>query len=151
GAFEVYLSAPPGVTDTTADASGLLAVCLPLAMRLGEELRVEGPVSPMLLEQCDDLQALYATWAPFTRRISVVAASETMPRPSGSRAVVGFFSRGVASVFMLARSAASAHPFDACVFVDGLEPLHDGATRSMEIVRAAEQAARIGIPMMRAE
>jgi hypothetical protein len=146
GTFELFVAAPPELADDADDGSGLLAVCLPLAMRLGEDLRVENPVSPLLLDRVLDLQALYASWAPFTQRVTVHAETgEFVADPS--RASVGFFSRGVDSVFMIARDVLGPQRFATCVFGDGLEPLHDPATRQLEIERARLQTERVGLPM----
>jgi 7-cyano-7-deazaguanine synthase in queuosine biosynthesis len=147
GEFRLGVAAPPALADESPDASGFLAVALPLAMRLGEDVRVEGPVSPELFERTDEIQACYAAWAPFVRRVRVHAELAAIELPVDDRNVMGFFSRGVDSVFMAARDRATKRRLDALVFGDGLEPLHDPATRAAELRRAQLQCRRIGLPL----
>jgi hypothetical protein len=81
------LERPPG--PGAADA--LAAATLLPAMSLGEELKLEGPVSPSLLRGMDTVQSIFECWgehaeietaapAPF-RRVPVTAT----PRPEPAR------------------------------------------------------------------
>ncbi len=142
GEFELRCAAPAEIADRTPDASGFLCAALPLAMGFGEDLTIEGPVSPRLLGRLEELQALYAAWAPGLRPVEVAAHAGTAA-PEAGRERVSFLSRGVDSLFTAAR-----HPeHSAVVFVDGLETRHDEEVRAAEVVRAGEAAATLGKPM----
>ena len=64
---------PPELAAHESDSSPWLAIGLPLAMVLGEELELDGVVSPRLMEATRMLQDIYAGWAPTFERTRVQA------------------------------------------------------------------------------
>jgi len=148
GSLPIVVAGPQTVLDPTDDATGMVCIALPLAMRTGERLDIEGPVSPRLLAQIETIQALYAAWDPTLHRISVDAAPRAAIVPADRRGSVSFFSRGVDSVF----TAASAGPvgggsIESLLFVDGLEPNHDASVRQDEIRLAGLAANDLELPL----
>ncbi|MGH2952202.1 MAG: hypothetical protein ACRDKX_09175, partial [Solirubrobacterales bacterium] len=150
GDFDLRVAGPAELTDETPDASGFLAAALPLAMRLGEDLELEGPVSPALLEHTDTIQRIYSAWLPGVRRIEIEAPAATPGEPAGD-GFAAFFSRGVDSTFSVGRDRAGARALTSLVFVDGFDTGHDEDVRAEEIRRAGAVAERIGLPLAVAE
>src|SRR3712207_3072251 len=70
------IAVPAAFAADPDDASPFLVATLLLAMRLGEDLRVDGPVSPRLLHNLEDVQLLYAAWDPTLRRAQVATGGE---------------------------------------------------------------------------
>jgi hypothetical protein len=138
GRFELRSEAPVGQADTSGDATGILCALLPVAMRLGEDLEVRGPVSATLLGRVEEIQRYYAAADPGMRRVAVHARPG--PAGEGGRALGAFFSRGVDSVHLAARRDDLTH----LLFVDGLEPAHTGLVAAGEVAAAAELARRLG-------
>jgi hypothetical protein len=122
-------------------------------MRRGEDLEVVEPVSPRLLDRCEEIQAVYAAWDPMMQPIAIRARA-TAPRHRRRRpwrprkASVAFFSRGVDSLYAAARNGATARERETLVFVDGLEPRHDDAVREAEIARARAAADDLGLRLV---
>jgi hypothetical protein len=87
---------PEELAPAEVDGSPFLAGVLVWAMRAGEDVTVDGPVSPRLLESVEDILAVYRSFFPGEMRaISVSAPAQTPPPPTvltGS-----FFTRGVDS------------------------------------------------------
>jgi hypothetical protein len=138
GSFELRLRGPDEAVDATDDASGFVCTTLPLAMKIGEPLLVEGPVAARLNAHLDDLQAAYLAWNPEWSSIGVTVRGGHRQRSQPSAGTTAsFFSRGVDSMC----TAAGEGP-QALLFADGLEPRHDEIVRAEEI-RLAEKAAEM--------
>lgn len=97
----------PYVTATSGDV--WLAALLLLAMRLGEELTIEAPVSPRLKRAVKTIQALYRSWDPSLGEVAVrapvVRADVGRGSPSGRMGV--FFSLGVDSFYSVLKRTSS--------------------------------------------
>ncbi len=135
------------------DATGPFGLSVLMAMRLGEDLEVEGRVDGRLLARCDRLQDhLEACGAGRLRRVSVrVTGGPLPPGSTPSPLTAGFLSRGVDSLFQAAQGRGLHGPLDALVFVDRLEPLHDDAVRERERELAGQAAGELGLPLVIAE
>jgi hypothetical protein len=85
---------PPG----PADASPFLTVLLLVAMRAGEPLDVDGPVSPLLLDRIPAAQRFYRNW--YLGRIdeTKVTATPAAPEPGEARSSM-CFTAGIDSWF----------------------------------------------------
>lgn len=79
----------------------LAALAMP-AMRLGEELVMEAPVSRRLLRSVRTVMDVYAAWWPPLRPVPVRAAAHRPPGPAGPGAGL-FFSTGVDCFYSLLR------------------------------------------------
>jgi hypothetical protein len=133
------LSAPEG------DGSPFLAACLLQAMRLGEDLAIEAPVSARLLAGAQRAQSIYLSWADSLRRTTVT--TEGVPAPRARAA--GFaclLSPGVDSLY----SAAAERPerFTHLMFIEDLDPINDETTRAEELRLANEAADLLGKPLL---
>jgi polysaccharide pyruvyl transferase WcaK-like protein len=134
--------APPG-----EDLAPFVCTTLLPAMRRGEDLEVDGPVSAALLGRAPRIVDLYASWDPrlFRTRVTAGAAAEPAPRAGG---VGSFFSRGVDSLYSAATPRGLPGPLTHLVYCDRLEPIHGEAVRREEIRLAREAAAAIGLPLV---
>ena len=91
-----------------------LAALLIGAMLRGEDLTIDAPVSPRLLETLPELQAIIGAFEPTSRRVTVHADERTQslpvpPHPPGNGL---FFSLGVDSFYSLLKNRRD-HPGDA--------------------------------------
>jgi hypothetical protein len=140
--LRVHIRTPPELAAHESDSSGWLAIGLPLAMALGEDLELDGLVSPRLLDATERIQDIYSGWAPLFSRARV-HADAGLPCEAAAERVRGcFFSRGVDS----AQSAARERP-GVLVFCDGALPKLDAEVRAEEIRLAREAAAAIDLPL----
>lgn len=90
------------VNSTNGDA--FVAALLIPSMLLGETLRIEAPVSPLLLGRArTTLQEIFHRWDPACRRIDVDAPSRTISGKSGDRDAL-FYSMGVDSSYSLIKA-----------------------------------------------
>lgn len=112
-----------------------LASLLYLAMRTGERLAIEAPVSPLLVEALPDIQAIYATFDPRARPIAVDAITrDSRPlKGDGERRTGLFFSMGVDSFYSLLKNQrhlpTGATSISHLIAVHGFDVAHDGWKR----------------------
>jgi hypothetical protein len=149
GRGELFLrfSAPEHLVDD-GDASLFLAATLLPAMVLGEDLEIDGPVSPRLLRRAASAASIYhqmeRDW--LVPRIQAAGA----PDPRTQTPVVGcFLSRGVDSMYSAAVPREDPGPLDALVFCESFEPGPDTAVRPEEVRLAGEVAGHVGLPLHR--
>ena len=152
-----YRGVPPGSVSGRGDA--LFAALYPLSLALGEDLRVDAPVSEVLLARAEDIGEIYrsfknhfadwkAAWQRPDSRPRVVAAAE--PTPGTGDGVGLLFTCGVDSFYSLLRRMddPSARPVTHLLFVDGYEhrlqhrPLFHQVLSSVERV-SDETGARL--------
>jgi hypothetical protein len=97
-----------GVCDS---GNAFAAALLPLAMYLGENMHVEGRVSPRLLNGMRDYVRLQTTWqpTPFQGMEITAATLETSRRPARS-AVATTYSGGVDSIYTLQTRSGERQP-----------------------------------------
>ena len=138
---------------------GLVPAALLPAMRLGEPLELEFPVSPRLLHSLDAIQAIFACWAehaaietgveaPF-RRVPVTAPPRTGPAPARAGGAACFFTAGVDSIYSVLKHREE---LTALVFVHGFDvPLADAALRERVIHGVREAAAMLELPLVEVE
>ena len=138
---------PAELACRAGDATPFAAAALLPAMRAGEDLEVDGPVSPRLLRRFDRLQALYRAWDRTLRPARVTAAEEAAPPRAGTR-VGAFFSRGADSMYTATAERIDDGPLELLAFGETLEPLHDERVGEHELRRARAAANRIGLPLV---
>jgi colanic acid/amylovoran biosynthesis protein len=147
GDFLLSISTPAEFCSGREDASPFLCATLLLAMRVGEDLDLRGPVAAPLLARASRIVELYAQWDPRLHRTRVRA--ERTLRIAGSAAGIGcFFSRGVDSTYSAATPRGLPGAVTHLVHCDRLEPLHSPSMRAEEIRLAGEAAHRLGLPLV---
>jgi hypothetical protein len=105
-----------------------LACLLPLAVRLGQPLRLCLPVDRLLYRNTRELMAMWSIWYPDVRPVEVVADCLTDPPPARGERSAAFFSTGVDSFFTTLRSAdPGAIPIDDLISVWGFDMPYDQA------------------------
>jgi hypothetical protein len=121
-----------------------LALLLPLAVTLGEPLRLAGaPLDPVLLENARKLMCIWKLWYPW---LSIVPLDTDNLSPSQMSAfpskTAAFFSGGVDSYFTALQHQAKALEIDELLYVWGFEiPLND--RESFDSMKASlERSAR---------
>ncbi|MCB1038898.1 MAG: hypothetical protein KDA94_05115 [Acidimicrobiales bacterium] len=149
---------PSVVLGAGALGDALLASSLLLAMRWGEPLEVDAPVSPRLLDAADTIQDIFCTWdralrptAPWYSRVEIVApiAEEVGPERSDGRGTVCFFTGGVDSFHA---ALDSLEELDALVYVHGFDVgLDDTPLRSEVSARLRAAAAGLGVDLLEVE
>lgn len=127
------------------DASWLVAPSLHFGMLRGEDVRLHGRVSSLLMERIETLQENVLWRAPRWKRIDFaadeVAASDTL-RPSGTMACL---SLGVDTFYTVTRRRTD---LDALFHFHGLESHHDDRLHLVRVLPAlAETARALGLPL----
>src|SRR5260370_5852932 len=117
GALRVSITAPAALVADGQDASPFLAACLLPAMLCGEDLDIDGPVSPLLSRRWSEARDLYRAWNPSLHATEVRAAEPLAPRPRAT-GVACFFSRGVDSTYSAAVPRQHPGALTQVVFVD---------------------------------
>ncbi len=141
-------------TEVTPSADAALAACLMPAMRHGGSLEIEEPVSPRLLRQQREYQAIQRAWSfdwaygeePL-REVEVEAPPRDQAPSSPSGRVAAFFSGGVDS---FATILANPEVTDL-VFIRGVDILprlshQDGLADRVE-ARLREAAGELEMPL----
>lgn len=152
GPASISFTAPDGMA-VADDVDAVFAAALLPAMKLGERLEVEGPVSPSLLRSSERVQDIFVTWDraihrrdPWYRRIEVDARPAYDRSPLPKRGAAAFFTGGVDSFHT---AIARRDELAALVYVWGFDvKAHDGVRRAMvgEHLRAA--AAALDLPLV---
>jgi hypothetical protein len=94
----LYFRVPERFAPAELDGSPFLAGLLVYAMRAGEDVTLDAPVSPRLLASLDRILAVYSSFFPGEMRpVSVSAPAGAPPPPT--ELTGSFFSRGVDSWF----------------------------------------------------
>ena len=126
-------------------------------MQAGEDVVVEGKVSPSLLANLELYMAIWARWAPERYKIVSIHASEEIEPPAlhEPKQWITPFSAGIDSCFTLYRHHSGIigrrkKRIGACVTIDGFD-IHQkepNATKRYETVLAHAQAmtASLGVP-----
>lgn len=81
-----------------------LACLLPLAVTLGEPLRLCAAVDPVLLAGAARVMDTWAAWWPKRRPVPIEAATKPSEPDGGPREAAAFFSGGVDSFYMVLRN-----------------------------------------------
>ena len=122
------------------DGSPFLAATLLKAMREGEDLEIDAPVSPQLLGRVDELMGVYRSFIPrLPRTIAVHAPAQEPPPPNDLTG--SFFSRGVDSwyaVLTALEDDPQSPPLTQLVFCPGFLP----AAWGPDMVHAQVEATR---------
>ena len=132
--------------------NGWLMALLPLAFERGEALEIFAPVDPLLLQNAEKIQQVWAGWFPPHKPVSIKAPVATAS--SGKEGKTGlFFTGGVDSFFSLLRfdetaradPASGNRPVDDLIFVWGFDiPLKNRAAFERKKTMLAEVAGIFG-------
>lgn len=132
---------------TTSDAFALASL-LP-ALRVAERLVVEGPISPLLRRNLEELQGLFTAWFPEFHRVEIDAPTFETVSPATDTDTAAFFSGGVDSFYT---AITRADDLDSLIYVDGLDMI-DPTPEFRHMVRSHVEAAasELGKPLHRVE
>ncbi|MEA2124705.1 MAG: hypothetical protein QOI80_1487, partial [Solirubrobacteraceae bacterium] len=146
GERRVSIAVPPDLVGDPDDASPFLPLALLPAMCLGEDVVVDGPVSPRLVRGLSQVAELYRAWAPELRAAAIEVAEERVPQVNGA-GVACFYSRGVDSTYSAAVPRSYPGPVERLLFIDGFDPNLDRDVMAEEIRGATANADRLGLPL----
>ncbi len=141
--------APPGDLDASPFLPPALAWCL----RRGERLVIEGPVSPRLLGELDEIMGVYRSFFPGAISGPVAVEAQPCEPSAGSELTASFFTRGVDSWFGVLTALDDptlAPPLTHAVYAPGFnsrawsDELRDAKTEATR-----EAAARVGLELIR--
>lgn len=147
GEHRVGVSAPAGwfVPD---DASAFVPLTLLPAMLAGEDLVVDGPVSPLLAHRVQEAAVAYATWNPALRPAEVRAAELAAPAsPTAGRHGL-YFSLGVDSLYSAALDRGPARGVDLLVFVTDFPPRWGPAVAGARLDQVRHAADDLGLELV---
>lgn len=98
-----YLDYPDSVKEFLVDSGDpWLVLFLPICAVLGEDLVIDNPIDPVLLEGCLEVLEIWQAWMPHLN-IVTIKASNISKAISGERKTASFFSGGVDSMHTLLR------------------------------------------------
>src|SRR3954469_8912254 len=117
----VSIAVPPELAGDPEDWSPFLPLALLPAMRAGEDVVFDGPVSPRLLRGSRQVVELYHAWAPDLHPTAIEVAQERVPEDGGT-GIGCFYSRGVDSTYSAAVPRSYPGPLERLLFVDTLDP-----------------------------
>jgi hypothetical protein len=128
------------VAGNTISGNPWLVTFLPVAMTLGEPLRISAPVDRTLLEGAQQALEIWHSWYPDLPVVPIEAELANAPSLEEPGRTVAFFSGGVDSFFTLLRStdpadAARRVPIDDLLLVWGFDVSleNEAAFRRMNI------------------
>lgn len=123
--FKFPAAFAPYITDR---ADAFAAALLPLAMNLGENLEIDGGLSPRLAHGMHEYQRIQASWKPdFFKVIDITWERLTKPDPADVQGAVGSaFSGGVDSYHTLwthlqANEPNPAYRLSHCLMINGFD------------------------------
>ena len=118
----------PQALDSSAvlDGSPWVVAFLPLAMAVGEDIRVESSVDVELYENLHDLMLIWQEWCDNYRRVAIVADINTADEAARPTRIGAFFSGGADAFFTALRhtsqtSEGPALRINDLVFVRGFD------------------------------
>jgi len=145
-----YRGLPPPAVSSRGDA--LFVALYPIALALGEDVRVDAPVSAALLERSGDIGEIYrsfknhfadwkAAWVAPDARPRIDAPAE--PAPPGGDGVGLLFTCGVDSFHSLVRrgNGGDGPPVSHLLFVDGFEHRLRHRPLFQQVLRSVAQVA----------
>ncbi len=100
---KLWFDVPENFTPSLVDScNAWLTALLPLAFERGEDLRICGPVDPVLLQNMEQTQQVWARWFPERKPVRIIAETAAeVRRPAGDERIGCFFSAGVDSFYSL--------------------------------------------------
>lgn len=141
---ELWFRVPEEV-PAAENGNAWLALTLPLAAALGEDLRIDMPVDPWLKQNAETLLRLWRYWYPNlvkTVRIDAATLEAGSPKPD----VVSTFTAGIDSYFTVLRHPECKH----YIHVLGLDmPLWKRDAHERLTAKLEQVAARLGARLFR--
>ena len=107
--FDVPLAYREGLSDS---GNPWLACLLPLAASIGEPLRIDEPVDPLLLKNAQSLVRLWKNWYPELHLVRIEAPNVAPVAAAGPRGTGAFFSGGVDAFFTVLRHQQPTEGWD---------------------------------------
>lgn len=145
--FDAYIRISEGGLSQTSDA-WLAAAILP-AMRMGLPVRVEGSVSPQILDNLSHFQSIIHTWFKQFSVVAVDAARAAVPVDPAPAWSACFFSGGVDSSYSVLKNLDQ---LTHLIFVHGFDiGLDETAKHKLVIGKLRQAAASLSRPLIEVE
>lgn len=145
---DVWLDVPAereGALVTTGDP--WVAWLAPLAITLGEPLRVEAPVDALLLAGVREATRIWRSWYPRLHAVEIDAPTETAVAVAAARGA--FFTGGVDSFFTALQPRAADERIDTLIFIWGFDiPLSNAAAWTAALASNIEAGRHLGLPLI---
>jgi hypothetical protein len=87
-----------------------LVLLLPLAAKLGETIRIDGSVDPLLAEGAHEIMEIWHYWFPYLQVVHIEAEIRAAGQPGSRSRAAQFFSGGVDSFFTALRHSEPDDP-----------------------------------------
>lgn len=144
GEHRLMIDVPAEFAVAPEDVSYAVPTSILPAAIAGEDLEIDGEVSPLLLKSASMAAAIYSTWDPGLRPPRIEARSGSASR-LGRRGVATFFSRGVDSMYEAALGDRVPRPLTHAIYIDGIEPRHSKPVRTAELELARQAASLLDL------
>lgn len=146
GAAPVAVTVSANVPLATGSLTPWLPAAVPVAMRHGSALHLDGPVDTTALEGARQAQRLLADWFPDLTRGAISADARPDAAHAPGRGVGCFFSGGVDSFFSAVSNAATVTHL---IFVHGFDiAVEDEALAHTALAAARTAAADLGMSLI---
>jgi hypothetical protein len=134
----IYYRASQGPLAETADP--FLPIALLPAMALNVPLRVDGPLSPLLLARTSKIQDILASWWPADmHKVPITVNGPLQPLSNAGKRSGSFFTGGIDSSYTALKHTGE---IDNLIFIYGYDvPLADSELRSL-VARQLHQTAQ---------
>jgi hypothetical protein len=147
GEDRLRVRVPPEMAVEGDDLTQFVPVALMLAMRHGEPLGIDGPVSARLLDSLVTVQEMLSAWSPTFTRVPVRVRELVLPAPpAAGRACC--FSRGVDSSYSATCPRPPGDELTHLVYCEGVDPSYGPATAAARIAAARAAAEVVGLPLI---
>lgn len=141
--------APAGELDASPFLAGTLVWCL----RHSEDLTIDGPVSPLLLGQVDEIAQVLRSFFPGSIRPIAVRAAQEIEPPPAERITASLFTRGLDSwygVLAALDDSSLDPPITHTVYCPTLNAKGwSDDLREAKVVAVREASARVGLELIR--
>jgi hypothetical protein len=135
------------------DASPFLPPALTWCLRKSERLVIEGPVSPRLLGELDEIMAVYRSFFPGAIRAAITVEAESREPAAGTPRTASLFTRGVDSWFGVLTALEDPElqpPLTHAVYSPDFDSrFWSPELRDAKVVGNREAAARVGLELIR--
>lgn len=144
GERNLTIDVPAKLAANPDSASYAIPTSILPAAIAGEDLQIDGEVSPLLLNRASVAAAMYGAWDPDLRPPRIEARSGSV-LSLGRRGVATYFSRGVDSMYEAALGDRVPSPLTHAIYIDGIEPRHSKPVRAAELELARQAAGLLDL------
>jgi hypothetical protein len=146
--YDIFYRVSQGAVSPAVEP--FLAAALLPAMRTGADLRLEGSVSPRLLERLPRLQGIFCTWfSDLYHKVAISPKAASASAPAAGAGTGAFFTSGIDSFYTALKHR---NEISTLIFIHGFDiSLERTALREKVSAHVRQAAAELGKPLLEVE